>query len=487
MKSRKLLESVKDPKFRHGGYAALVTAMAIALVIVVNVLVDRIPAVVDLTREKLFSLSEQSIRILENLDRPVTIYGLFEAGKEPVFIDEILRQYAAASRRIELKYIDPIRNPGILSRYRVSESTPGENSIIVEMGEKFRVLSQFDLFNYSAPSEENPFAARQAQSLRAEQKLTGAILYLSGEDTPVAYVLRGHREEEVPYELLQQLEEENYSFIDLDLLSAKEVPEDADLLLVVSPGEDLTDQEQGSIREFLLDRGGRAFFMIDLLSSGVKLSNFEGIFRSYGIELERVLVFEEDPGFHLPQLSIGLIPDIEVHSITADLITDELAVLFPRSQAIAELPTKRRTVTVEPLLVTSPKAWGKVDLDDRSLEPSEEDLRGPFNVAVAVTDSGEGEAPESRIVVTASSFFLYPERGIGIPLKGPGNADLFYNSVSWLHGREETISIRAKSLLEFPLRMNQLQFFLFAGISVILIPLIVLVSGLVIWLRRRHL
>jgi ABC-type uncharacterized transport system involved in gliding motility auxiliary subunit len=144
-------------------------------------------------------------------------------------------------------------------------------------------------------------------------------------------------------------------------------------------------------------------------------------------------------------------------------------------------------VSVEPLLVTSRKAWGKVDLEDPSLEPSATDLRGPFNVAVAVTDRGESEAPESRIVVTASSFFLYPEQAIGIPLRGPGNADLFYNAVSWLHGREETISIRAKSLLEFPLRMNQLQFYLFSAVSVILIPLAAFLTGLVIWLRRRHL
>lgn len=487
MKSLKLFGSFSDPKFRHGGYAALVTAIAIALVIVVNILVDRIPATVDLTHQKLFSLSEQSVKILENLDQPVTIYGLFEAGKEPEFIDEILQKYANASRRIQVKYIDPIRNPGFLSRYQNSESPLGEDSIVVEMGEKFRVISQFDLFNYSAPSEENPFAARQAQSFKAEQKLTGAILYLSGETTPVVYTLQGHLEEEVPYELQQQLEVENYTFIDLNLLSSGTVPEDADLLLVISPGQDLSDQEEKSIREFLLERGGKAFFMMDFLSAEAELSNFGSILRSYGVELQRVLVFEEDPGFHLPQFPIGLIPDIEVHSITADLITNELAVLFPRSQSIRELQTKRRTVVVQPMLVTSAKAWGKVDLNDPSREPSPQDHQGPFTVAVAVNDKGEGDAPESRIVVTASSFFLYPERGIGIPLKGPGNADLFYNSVGWLYGREETISIRAKNLLEFPLRMNQLQFFLFAGISVILIPLIVFVSGLVVWLRRRHL
>jgi hypothetical protein len=492
MNSRKLRESFKNPKFRHGGYAALATAILVALLIVVNVLVEKIPATLDLTREKLFSLSDQSLSVLESLTEPVTIYGLFQAGKEPAFIDQILRQYASASRRIDVQYVDPFRNPGILSKYQdgapsVGASPPGENSIIVEMGERFRVISQFDLFSYSPPAEDNPFAARQAQALRAEQKLTGAILYLSGEDTPVVYILRGHAEEEVPYELLQQLEEENYTIFDLNLLETEKVPEDADLLLVVSPGEDLADQEENSLREFLLERGGRGMFMLDRLSARDELPNFQALLRSYGLELRRGLIVEADPGFHLPQLPTGLIPDIQVHSITADLITNELAVLFPRSQGIAELPAKRRTVVIQPLLVSSDRAWGKTDLNDPSMEPSARDLKGPFILAAAATDQGEGVIPESRIVVTASSFFLYPERAIGIPLKGPGNADLFYNSLSWLYGREETISIRAKSLLSHPLRMNQIQFFLFSAISVILIPLAVFLCGLVIWLRRRHL
>jgi len=485
MKNRNLRASFNNPKFRHGGYAALITALLLSVLVVVNILVGRIPATIDLTRQKLFSLSEQTGKILKQLERPLTIYGLFEAGKEPEYVDEILKRYAAASPQVRLVYVDPFRNPGFLNRYRGGQSPPGENSIIVEMEDKFRVISQFDLFHYSAPSEENPLSVRPAQSMRAEQTLTGAILYVSGGETPVVYQLRGHQEEEVPYELLQQLATENYTFHDLDIVATGGIPEDADLLLVISPRNDLSDQEESSLREYLLERGGNALFLMDLLPPEQSTPRFDGILRSYGVQLRRVLVIERDPGFHLPQLQIGLIPDIQIHSITTDLITGELAVLFPRSQAITELEAKRRSVVVQPLLQSSAQAWGKTDLQDSSMEPAAGDPAGPFIVAVAVSD--ETPSSGSRIVVAASSFFLYPERAIGIPLKGPGNADLFSNAVNWLYGREETISIRAKSLLEFPLRMNQLQFFVFAGISVFLLPLSVLIVGLVIWLRRRHL
>jgi ABC-type uncharacterized transport system involved in gliding motility auxiliary subunit len=176
------------------------------------------------------------------------------------------------------------------------------------------------------------------------------------------------------------------------------------------------------------------------------------------------------------------------HAITSSLRSSDLPVLYPRSQAVTQLDTKRRTITIEPVLTTSDRAWGKVDLKSQSNDQTLADRKGPFNLVVAVTDKDERDSEiESRLVVGGSSYVLYPDRAFGLPLTGPGNTDFVLNSLSWLEGQKELISIRAKSLIQLPLRMNQLQFFLFAGIAVILVPVLVLGSGLVIWLRRRHL
>ncbi len=487
MKSHKLLESFKDKKFRYGGYAALVSALAITLVVAVNLMVEKIPASVDLTRQKLFSISAQTLEILKGLEEKVTIYGLYETGKEPEFVAEILEKYQNASAKVNVEYVDPYRNPGFLNKYENEDNPPGENSLIIELGNSFKTISHFELFNYSPPSAENPLAARRALSFKAEEKITGTILALTGAANPTVYVLQGHLEEPFPHEMRRQLERENYSIKELNLLTEDAVPQDADILLMIGPGKDLSDQEEKKIREFLFERRGHVLFLIDIIAKDSKLTNIEGLLRSYGVEMQPALILEQDPEYHLPQFPIGLIPSIQIHSITAGLISSGLAVLFPRTQAIKTLEVKRRTVQVEPLLVSSAISWGKVDLDDLSLEPSPQDLQGPFNLAVAITDKGEGDTREARAVVTASSFFLYPERAIGVPLKGPGNADFLYNALDWLYGRRQLLSIRAKSLTQFPLRMNQLQFYLFAGISIILIPLLVFAAGLVVWLRRRHL
>ncbi len=477
----------KEVQFRYGGYATLVTALVIALLITVNIVMEQIPATADLTKEKLFSLSDQTKQVLNNLNTDVTIYGLFEAGKEPLFVHEILQKYDAASDRLDVNYIDPFRNPGFVTRYQGEDEPPGENSIIIEMGKKYRVISQYDLFNYTAPSAEDPTAMRRAQSLRAEQTLTGALLLLSGHKAPTIYVLRGHREESVPFEMVEQLKSENYIIKDLNIATDGGVPEDADLIMIIGPKTDLSPSEEDAIRTFLFERRGKAFFMMDVAGGRDRLENFHSLFNSCGVELEQLLVVERDPNYYLPQLPIGLVPKIKVHTITADLITDELAVLFPRSQAVTILETRSRDLHINPLLESSESAWGKTDLEDPSMEPSPADRSGPFQVAVAVVDREDGSDEDMRVVITASSFFLYPEEGIGIPLKGPGNADFFYNATSWLYGQEASISLRAKPLIDYPLRLNQQHFFLYAGFSVLVVPLCVLVAGLIVWIRRRNL
>ena len=475
-----------NKKFRFGGYAALATFIVIALVIVLNLLVDRIPATLDLTGEKLFTLAPQTEKILESLQEDINIYGLFEAGKEPDFVDEILKKYARASRKIRLKYVDPYRNPGLLERYKTGDKEPGAGSLILAADKRFEVLNQAELFTYSKPPGNDPFGMHTAQSMKAEERLTGAILLLTGQKRPTVYVLQGHLEESLPFELKQRLEDDNYKVKSLNLLTEGSVPADADVLLVLSPGTDLAAQETREIRDFLINRRKHAFFTLDIVAKDLVRTNLDSLLRGFGVTIQRVLIFEGDPQYHIPQLPIGLVPEIKLHSITADLIVADLAVLFPQAQAITQPEVMRRSVDVEPLLLTSDKAWGKLDLENLTFEPLPEDTAGPFTLAAAITDAGQTNQDEVRIVVTGSSFFLYPEKAVGVPLQGPGNLDFMLNAISWLYGKEALISIRPKSLTRLPLRLTQQQFFLFSGISVILIPLLIFGAALGLWLRRRH-
>lgn len=118
-------------------------------------------------------------------------------------------------------------------------------------------------------------------------------------------------------------------------------------------------------------------------------------------------------------------------------------------------------------------------------EKEEGDIDGPLDIAVAVTDTWyeNNEEKITKLVVVGNTEFL--NETINAQSAG-GNIDFFMNTVNWLVDKEESISIRPKSLLTTRLKINVSQVYIYAGITVVLIPLIIGIIGLTVWLRRRN-
>jgi len=129
------------------------------------------------------------------------------------------------------------------------------------------------------------------------------------------------------------------------------------------------------------------------------------------------------------------------------------------------------------LLTTSDKSWGKKDINSTTTEKEAGDIDGPFDVAVAITDT-QGES-SAKIVVFSSSGF--------VNVAGGGNIDLFMNSMNWVQDLKDNISVTPKDLTTQALEITQAQILGFSALVVIVIPGIVLIAGVVVWLKRRHL
>lgn len=288
-------------------------------------------------------------------------------------------------------------------------------------------------------------------------------------------------EESLPLDLKNQMELENYEIEELSLLTEDSVPEDATVLMAIAPQKDITSEEEEKIREYL-DNRGSAVFLMDVIEE--ELPNFEALLKSYGVGLNKALTIEGDKN-HYFQSPAWILPNMESHEIINPLRSSKRQVLAIGAQGIEALDIKKRSIDIEPLLVTSDNAWGRTDLASTTPEKEEGDLEGPFNVAVAITDKEwderEGKYDETKLVVVGDSEFLNPQ------FASIGNADFMLNALNWLQDEQESISIRPKSILTEFLTINPFQQLVFAGITVILIPLIILGAGLVMWLRRRHL
>lgn len=476
-KTTNVLQSFKSKKSRYGSYATLMTLIVIAALIIVNLVADLIPVRIDLTWNKMYSLSEQTHDVLDNLQDDITIYFIGEQDSADQVIGEIVQRYTTYTNRIDTDYIDPVRDPITAQKYTKDGEQLANGSLVVEHGDVYRIITQYDMYNFS----QSASGGYQIESLAVEQRLTSAILYVSGAEMPVAYQLEGHGEVPLDYNITDQMELDNFNLQSVNLLGLDAVPEDADLLIINAPARDLSDEETTIIKDYL-ENQGRGIFMINLLSED--LPNFQSIFRTYGVQLTNSLVIEGEQGNSIGGNPLYLLPVFGDHAIVNPIKNNSLPIFLPMAQAIEEADTVRNTVTIEPLLKTSDKAYARhAASEETSPEKQEEDLSGPFATAVAIEDSiynlAANETYLTRMVVIGNSEFMNTG--------WEGGINLFMNSLNWIFEREESISIRPKSLGLQPLNIATPQLRIYSALALIVIPLGCLIMGLVVWLRRRNL
>ena len=124
--------STQTRAFRMGGYSTLLTVIVLAVAIVINLIMDQLPATVtkpDLTANQLFSFSEQTYQQAQNLDEDVIIYHLAQAGTEDALIQQFLEHYGGLSSHIQVKTKDPVVYPNVIASY--SDEPLYNNSLLV--------------------------------------------------------------------------------------------------------------------------------------------------------------------------------------------------------------------------------------------------------------------------------------------------------------------------------------------------------------------
>ncbi|MCM8711473.1 GldG family protein [Clostridium sp. SYSU_GA19001] len=475
MKKLDIKNSFKTKKFKYGSYSTAVTALVLAILLVVNFVAGKINIKKDLTKEKIYSLSEESYKILKDLKNDTKIIAFFEAGSENKNFTIILDKYKAASDKITVEYKDPIKNPQITQKYSKSGQTVGVNSIVVESGNKFKVIDYYDFFNVSY----DQYGQQKVDSFAAEQQLTNAIVYVNSDKEQILYTLAGHEEKGLGDSITKQLQAENYTIKEINLLQGGTELNKEGTLVVVSPRRDLSKEELEKIKAFLTS-GGRAALFMDITKE--TLPNFGELLSFYGVKLQNALAVEGEVQ-NVVQQPIDLLPEMQTHDIVNSLKSSKLPVLMPVSQGIDTIELKRSTVKVEPLLSTTKNSWAKVNLNATSIVKEANDIQGPLNIAVAITDEDTTAGRNTKLVVVGGTTFM--EDNVNSVTNG-ANIDFIMNSFNWLQDKKDSVSIRPKSLTTESLMINVLQQLLLSGVVVILIPAVIMIMGITVWLRRRH-
>jgi ABC-type uncharacterized transport system involved in gliding motility auxiliary subunit len=470
-------ESLHTRYFKYGGYAALVTIAVIIALILLNLIFQQFSPQLDMTENKLFSLSDETIRVIESIDAPVTIYGLWAAGGENPQIKEVVDLYTAKSRNIRLEIIDPDTNPGLLTRFDRDNTGLSNGSVIIEGPKGFKVLSVYDMYDISYANPQSP----QITGIAVERRLTSALLYAGSGETPAVYEISGH--DEISLEDLQMrelIERENYVLSQLNLIRS-DIPEDASALIINGPRSDFSPGETEKILRYL-EKGGRLLVLMDYRSR--ETPQLDAMFESYGIHFDYGVVVEPNQNYNAGNV-YQLVPDAADHDITTPLTETRTPVVLPISRGVSEMAMRRRTIGLAPILTSSRESYLRSDLENDSQIPIAGDLPGPINLGIAVMDPQYAQdEPQARIVAIGCGALLEP---INFYSQIPGNVDLFMNSLTWLEDRPETLSLRSKGVMIFPMRITGLHMLIFGILFVVIIPLAFFVTGFITWLKRRHL
>jgi ABC-type uncharacterized transport system involved in gliding motility auxiliary subunit len=472
---REIARSFQRRETKLGAMMSISVIAVLAILIGVNYLVSRRDKRWDLTAGGTYTLSDQTLKVLNNLTAPVKVLVFDQPGSFQRFRDG-LASYEAASRNIQVEYVDTDRQPTRARDYNVLNN----GTVIMEYGGR-----------------------RETVTSEREQDLTNGLIKVTTGRQNKAYFVQGHGEKDSAgtdrnsySNVVDLLKRDNYT-VDKIVLAQSQggVPPDASVLIIAGPTTDFLKPEVDALGAYLR-KGGKALFMIDppVGEAGRPVPTLEALLQQWNITLGHDVVIDISGMGQLlgTDASVPVVATYPEHPVTENF---SVLTAFPLSQSVRA----ESNASAQTLLQTSERSWSESDVKSLvsggkvSLDEGSGDLKGPITIAMSLlTDAPDAPAPspaageeapakpQMRIIVIGDSDFA-SNAAAGVQ----GNADLFVNMANWLTQQEDLISIRPRDPGDRRITMTADQQRNVAWLSLLIVPGLILGSGIYTWWRRR--
>lgn len=456
--------------FRGGTYSLAVTAIVLAICILVNIAVSALPSNLtqyDISASKLYSVTSNTKAVASALEDDVTIYWIVQADEEDAVIERLLDQYESLSDHIHVEKKNPDVYPTFAEQY--TDEDVANNSLIVECGERSRYIAYEDIY----VTDSDLYSYSYTTSFDGEGALTSAIDYVVTDDLPELYVLEGHGEQALPATFADQIAKENIETTQFSLLTSDSVPEEADAVLIYAPQSDISEEEKTKLADYAA--GGGRLLIIAGPVEDASLDNLSALLADYGVTTADGVVVEDSQEHYTVQ------PYVLLAEMQSDGITDALMEenYYPNMPIAQGLTVSDEAEGVTTLLSTSDAAFSKAaGYDLTTYEKEDGDTDGPFALAVKIACENDGE-----IVWFSSAAFL---EDMYNALSSGANVDLAMNALSELVGERDAMAIRSKSLNYNYLSISGQTASLLKVLMVGVIPLGFLGIGTAVVLKRRR-
>lgn len=463
-------------------------ALALALVVMGNYVSNRHYARHDMSRTRFYTLSDKTRSLLNGITSRVDVV-VFLQSDSPVYEDvvNLLKEYQSANPNIRVERVNPNRDLARAEALARQYELDKLNLVVFSLAGRTKFVGADDLTEADYTAIAHNDATRPA-AFRGEQVFSSALQSIIQARQPVVYFIRGHGERDIndrdPYtgysSIAQEIRRDNVDVRGLLLADARQIPADADALVLPGPTKTLTPQEIDLLRSWL-DNNDRLAVLLDTGPT----AGLRDLLEQWNVRLQDDVVV--DPSRTLSGLDL-FANDYGIHAITRNLRGITSVFYLPRSvEPIPppdDAPRAADRPRVTPLVRSTPESWAEMDLEQKPMKfDNGRDRRGPISLAVAAE---RGAAEELNMNLRAARLVVFGDTDFlaNGALSG-ANTDFFLSALNWLLEREDLMAIAPKPIDDTRLVITQTQVKRVFWAVVVALPGLLAVLGAGIWWQRR--
>ena len=487
-KPNKFIETIKKKWLINGTKTFLLVVIILAFFIGVSVLMQKLNLTpIDLTEDKLFTLTSESKDKVKDIDKDINIY--FVGYSEDDSTLDLAKQYTKVNDKIKVEAVKAEDRPDLVQKYGIETSSQG---IIVEAGSRYKVLASSDLTTYDATSGSSVNVA--------EEKLTAAIRSVSVDELPKVYFLNGYSSftltSGMQY-LNMYLQNEVNEVETLDILSTGKVPDDCKTLVIATPNKDFDDVATTAITDYI-NKGGNILWLNAAVAKQIDLPNANKILALYGVKPFEIGIIRETDSSKMVSNSPDLImPEIQYADATNKLYNSEGVIFINATKinVVSDDELKNLNTTKTELIRTSENAYFRTNFENNADSAQDGESKGNFLVGAqfdkTITEANEEtntKEVKSKLIIYGENYFVSDyqlTQSTQTPMIAyRQNKDLVLNSIAYLSDREEDITVRKSTGAVTYTATEQENRIILAIITAV--PLLIIVAGIIVWANRRR-
>lgn len=448
---------------------------------------------IDVTKNKIYTLSDASRQAVSKIDQDIKIYAY---GYEPnsTFIN-FLKQYHEANEKITYELLTEENNAALIQQYGLTNSYV---VVILESGDSKKVIdasTEFSTYDYTTYDTVDI----------TEQVMTNSILSLTEENKPNVYFTEGHNEISIGEMgvLTTYLKNEAFQTNSVNILTEGKVPDDCNILAIMSPASDFLEPEIEAIQNYI-NKGGKLYFTVDtIFTEQQNFPNLSKLLDEFGVSVKNGYVVEQDsnktisgnyPYIFVPEASSENDITYDIYAAKSNILFMFASKLeFKDDDTLSTLGVTKETLlstTENSLFITDVKA---TDLETalKTAETGSAELSALLTKTVKTTsETGEEEENEAQLIIVTCGKFIAdyaPEQlGSSSMLSTVGsNKDFVINGLSYLGKKENILTIR-KDLdgTSYAFTSTEQQTYIVLAI-IFIVPIAIIIFGIIVWSLRK--